>query len=420
VFGRIKQELAEGKALIVFTSLRAIGQALAMVTPLVVARFFAPDLFASYSLARMVLFFLLSVLVCSSQIPFIVFANQEKVERGKINKTFSVQCTFWLVGLCLFGVVALTLHRYIMAFAGIGRGDLVFVFLAFLGLSVKTSLCNLLMALNQRVKNSVVEFVFGAVNVSLVVMLCLLDKVTLRAVFLVHFLASALVVAGFICVVDFKLLRPFDLDRKYLRQIYNFTKWVFMGATAAYFINWGDNLVLRYYVPMAEIGVYNLGYQLFKGLAILIPVFGSYFLPFLSQHIKDQTKIRRYLNSKRPRILVVGMVGIVLVFVAAPYIFRIYADVYGEAVTVFRTLLIGSAIILYTSFYDPLLNVTKVYRFAQTVNLVQVLLNLLLDVLLVPFMGMLGAAVATVVAYFCRAITIEVNFRVRLRRTLGL
>jgi PST family polysaccharide transporter len=110
----------------------------------------------------------------------------------------------------------------------------------------------------------------------------------------------------------------------------------------------------------------------------------------------------------------------VLVFVAAPYIFRLYSEVYSKSVLVLRVLLIAAVPISYSIFYDPILNVLKVYKFAQTVNLFQVLLNLLLDVLLVPAMGMLGAATATVLAYFCRAVTIEIYFRVKLKRMLGL
>jgi Na+-driven multidrug efflux pump len=89
-------------------------------------------------------------------------------------------------------------------------------------------------------------------------------------------------------------------------------------------------------------------------------------------------------------------------------------------VLVLRVLLIAVVAISYSIFYDPILNVLKVYKFAQTVNLLQVLLNLLLDVLLVPAMGMLGAATATVLAYLCRAVTIEIYFRVKLKRMLGL
>jgi Na+-driven multidrug efflux pump len=43
-------------------------------------------------------------------------------------------------------------------------------------------------------------------------------------------------------------------------------------------------------------------------------------------------------------------------------------------------------------------------------------INLGLDLLLVPAMGMLGAAVATVIAYFCRVVIMETYFRLRLRK----
>jgi Na+-driven multidrug efflux pump len=36
--------------------------------------------------------------------------------------------------------------------------------------------------------------------------------------------------------------------------------------------------------------------------------------------------------------------------------------------------------------------------------------------LLVPVMGLLGAAVATTTAYFCQAVTFEIYFRIRLRK----
>ena len=100
---KIKEELRQSKTLLTFTSLKAIGQTLGMIAPLVIAKFFSPELFGSYSLAKMIVFFFTTLLILSSQTPFIVFANQEKAKTGKINKAFSVQCVFLFLSLCLFG-----------------------------------------------------------------------------------------------------------------------------------------------------------------------------------------------------------------------------------------------------------------------------------------------------------------------------
>lgn len=418
---KIKQELEQGKTLLQFGFLKATGQALGMIAPLVVARFFSPELFGSYSLAKMIVFFFSTLLIASSQRPFIVFANQERAQSGKINKSFSVQCTFLAFSMLAFLSLNLIFNKAIVAYAQISPTDLLFVSLAFVGLALKTFLCNLFLAMGQMLKNSLAELVFGSLSVALIFVFYLLDMVNLRTVFLVYPLSAIILIIIFFKTIDFNLLLPFGFDRNYFTDMFNFTKWVTLGVTAVYFINWGDNLVLRAFVSMDDIGEYNLGYQVFKGLSTLIFIINAYFLPFVSQHIEDSVKMKNYLFNKRPKILLLGLIAIGLLFIIAPYIFRFfYGSLYQGTIVVLRVLLIGSVSILYTIFYDPILNALKKYKFAEATLIMQVLLNVLLDLILVPRMGMLGAAVATVLAYFCRAITIEVYFRTKLKKLLKI
>jgi O-antigen/teichoic acid export membrane protein len=203
--------------------------------------------------------------------------------------------------------------------------------------------------------------------------------------------------------------------------MFDFTKWAMLGASALYFINWGDNLVLRYFVSMGDIGDYNLGYQVFKGIATLTYIVNAYFLPFVSQHIEDAAKMKSYLFNKRPRIFILGFAAIGLLFVLAPHLFSFfYGDIYRHSVVVLRILLVGSVLILYSSFYIPVFDALKKYKFVHIVNIAQVLLNLFLNLLLVPAIGMLGAAVATVFAYFCTIVVYEAYFRVKLKKLLKL
>ncbi len=418
---KIKQELKEGKTLLQFGFLKATGQALGMIAPLVIAKFFSPALFGSYSLAKMIVFFFSTLLIASSQRPFIVFANQERVQTGKINKSFSVQCTFLAFSMLAFLSLNLIFNKAIVAYAQISRTDLLFVSLAFIGLALKTFLCNLFMAMGQRLKNSLAELVFGILTLSLIFAFYLTGAINLKTVFLVYFISALFTALLFVKTIDFNLLFPFVFDWKHFTDVFNFAKWVMLGVTAIYFINWGDNLVLRAFVSMNDIGEYNLGYQVFKGLSTLIFIINAYFLPFVSQHIDDSVKIKNYLFNKRPKIFLLGLIAIGLFFVITPYIFKFfYGGLYQGTIVVLRVLLIGSVSILYTIFYDPIFNALKKYKFTEATLIMQVLLNVLLDLILVPKMGMLGAAVATVLAYFCRAVTIEVYFRVKLKKLLKI
>jgi O-antigen/teichoic acid export membrane protein len=418
---RITKELKQGKKLVTYTFLLGLGRTLGMAAPLVVAKALSPQMFGSYSLAIMIVFFFSMLLTVSPQTPFIVFASREKSESGKINKAFSVQLTLLMLSLLIFVGITFALHNVITSFAKIESVDLFFIFLAFAGISLKTFLCSLFMALGHRIRNSIAEFVFGLLVLAFVGALYATDRVALQTVLMAYPTAGAILIAAFVATINFKTLRPFALERKYFTEMLGFTKWVFLGATAVYFINWGDNLVLRFFVSMESIGNYNLGYQIFKGIATLTIGVATYFLPFVSQHLHDADKMRNYLFNKMRKLFVLGTALIILVFVFAPYLFELfYQEAYPHATMILRVLLVGSVAIVYTSLYKPVFDALKEYRFTHAVNVVQVLLNLLMDVILVPSMGILGAAVATVAACIVKLIIYELFFRIRIVRLLKL
>ena len=195
-----------------------------------------------------------------------------------------------------------------------------------------------------------------------------------------------------------------------------------MGTTAVYFINWGDNFVLRYYhdvVSFADIGIYNFGYQFFKGLTVFFSVVGVYFLPLISQHIDNPQKVREYLYSKRPKIFFIGVISLVAAYFVFPFgIKLIYGQTYRGGEAIFRILLIAEVMYIYVTLYAPVFNALKRYKFIETVNVCQVLANVILNIALIPVLGMYGAAVATVIAYIFQAAAFELYFRLKLKALL--
>lgn len=413
---KIKQQLIQGKNLIIFTALRMAGQVLGAVLPLVVAKFFEPELFGSYLLARMVVFLITALTISAAQTPFIVHANQEREKTGKINKSFSVQCIFLAISFCLFFMVIGLFAGPIAAFAKVCKADLIFVSLAFVGFAVHTFLCSLFMALGQRIKNAFASLTYNAFAVLLIIIFYLTDNINLRSVFLVYFLSAGSVVIFFVKTTNFSLLAPFDFDSKHFKEMLNFTKWLMLGVTAAYFINWGDNIVLRIFVPMKDIGIYGFAYQIFKGMIFLTSGLSHYFLPFLSRHVDDKAKLRNYLSAKRPKIIALGLAGLVCIFFSVGYVLKLlYGDVYSQSVPVLQILLIANAVNLYTIFYTCLFYALQKYRFFQIATVVQITINVILNFIFIPYIGILGAAIATVTAYLCRAVILEVYFRLRIR-----
>ena len=72
----IKKAIADGKTFIVFAVLRVIGQVLFFLTPLLIAFYFSQENFGVYSLSITTVYLFTTLLIGSSQKPFIVYANQ--------------------------------------------------------------------------------------------------------------------------------------------------------------------------------------------------------------------------------------------------------------------------------------------------------------------------------------------------------
>jgi O-antigen/teichoic acid export membrane protein len=422
MLNKIKEHLVEGKTLLQFGLVNTVGQGLGMVAPLVIAKFLSPEMFGSYSLGKMIVFFFLMVFISSAQIPFVVSANQERVSSGRINKSFSIQCLFIAAGLCVFAVVVAPMSGYLSAFAKIDGREFMFVCLAFAGFATQNCFVNLFMAMGQRIRSSLVELTFGTLTVGLVFAFYWAGAISLKNLFLIHFTSAVVVALIFIWAIDFEKLRPFVVDGKYLKDMFYAAKWMVIGSTAAFVVAWGDSIVLRVFnKPFANIGTYNLGYGIFKGVSALILLIHTYFLPFVSEHINDGEKMKNYLFNKRPKIFLLVSGVIALLFVITPGLLRmIYGEFYRDSVTVLRILLVACVLLLYIVFYEPIFYSLRKYKFIQAATMFQALVNLVLDILLVPAWGMIGAATATVSAYFCRAVISGVYFRVKLKRQMKL
>lgn len=409
---KIRDELLQSRNFLSFGLLKISGQAIAFFVPLAIAKILSPEGFGSYSLSMMIVFFFTSAFIASSQTPFIVYANEELKKTEKINKAFSVQLLFLLSSIVFFILLILVFSKYITNFAKISNLQLTFLFLAYIGIGLNSFIENLFLALNKRLIHSLNFLVIGIVNVLLLLLFYSQNNLNLSTMFLIYFLSSILSTLLFLHKIDFNKLFPFIFDKKLFKEMFNWTEWQIMGSTAFYLINWGDILVLRFFVSMEEIGFYNVGYQIFKGTVMFYAIIDTYFIPFFAQNIDDKSKLQKYLYNKRPKIFLAGVTGSFTLIVIGPAIVSIiYGEAYNVSGDILRVLLVGSFFHLYSTFYHPIFVALKRYKYMQTANVLHVTLNLVLDCIFGYFWGLMGVAFATTLSYFIKSIMNEYYFR---------
>lgn len=398
-----------------FTVLKLIGEALIFLFPLLIAKFVKPEIYGAYSLSMMIVFFATTLILGSSMTPFIISANKELKKRNSIAKSFTNQLIFFTTSLFIIALIFLLFSGFIVDFIQIEKITLVYLYLAFIGISIKSILGNYFLGIDKKVEHTKIGIYYG---ISLITLLFVLGF-ELENLFLNYFLSSFVVLLVSLHKIKFKYIFPLKFDKLMLFEHWSFTKWQMFGLTAVYFINWGDSIIINSFLTLKDVGIYNLAYQIFKGIISFLYLINTFYLPDISKNIKDKKFISNYLYKSRIQLFSIGVVLTLLLIVVSPFFLNNFFDQsYNQASVILQILLIGVIFKFWSIFYNPLYNVLKRYRFLQMMNIVQIIINIILGILFILKFGLLGIAAATTISYFIRVLIDESYFHMKVKKTL--
>lgn len=164
--------------------------------------------------------------------------------------------------------------------------------------------------------------------------------------------------------------------------------------------NYMDSVMLKLIIGDEEAGVYALGYRLFYALLMFAQIFSGVLLPFFSKNINDVNVVRQVSNYTSKLLL---LIGFSVVFYSYSYGMDIMQLLYPDKATAassnaFVILMfgfIGSVLVL---VYGTLLTAALELKYLNMAAFATLVINLVLNVKLIPQYGASGAAIATLVS----------------------
>ncbi|ADJ13679.1 flippase [Halalkalicoccus jeotgali] len=164
-----------------------------------------------------------------------------------------------------------------------------------------------------------------------------------------------------------------------------------------------DTFLLGYFVSTADVGVYNVLYPLATMLTIVLASFGFLFVPVLSElhaegDVGEMAHMYRLVTkwifvASLPIFLVIGLFSELLIRYT-------YGSQYTEGALALSVLAVGFFVHAIVGPNYKTLTAMGHTRLIMFDNIGAAGLNVALNVLLIPRYSYLGAAVATVIAYF--------------------
>ncbi|MGE5691037.1 MAG: lipopolysaccharide biosynthesis protein [Pseudomonadota bacterium] len=190
-----------------------------------------------------------------------------------------------------------------------------------------------------------------------------------------------------------------ELDRPLLRAMQRFGLPLVPSALALIAVNFSDRFFLVHLSSLSEVGLYEIGARIASAMVLLLTAFRTAW-PAFAYSIEDEEEARRTYAFVLTYLVVVATWAAVALGLLAPWLVRLLAtEEFYAGARVVAPLAFASAI--FAGYIVVSIGVGRARRteFNWVVTGAAAVLNVALNLALIPRYGMEGAAAATVAAY---------------------
>lgn len=221
-----------------------------------------------------------------------------------------------------------------------------------------------------------------------------------------YFLAyiMAFSVASIYCTVAgdlFHILKRFNFDKKLMKDMVKYSIVLVPNSLMWWIMNSSDHIMVTAMIGIEANGIYAISYKMPSILSALSTVFNQAwtYSAIHEEKSEDRIAFNNIMYNKLVRFLLI--VTVLLMCIMKPFM-RIYVDTdYYEAWKYTPYLLVGNFFLTMATFLSTFYTVnkdSKGFLFSGTTGAI---MNIIFNALLIPVMGIHGAALATCVSYFC-------------------
>ena len=206
-------------------------------------------------------------------------------------------------------------------------------------------------------------------------------------------------------------IRPTLPSKRHFRSLFNYAKFSWLGSLKSRTFNEVDILLLGVFVQSSLVGVYSVAWSISKFLELFGSAISETMFPEIShtsvQKSKEATK--GLIEDSLAFTGLIAIPGLVGGGILANHILRIYGQEFVDGSTVLALLILATLLYSYLQQLMNGLNGINRPDLSFRINVVFIGLNAGLNIVLIPQLGIEGAAVASVVSV---AITLAIAHRV--------
>lgn len=197
----------------------------------------------------------------------------------------------------------------------------------------------------------------------------------------------------------FHFLSVYAIDRHYIRTFINFCIPLVPTATMWWIMNASDRYLLAFFIGNAATGIYSVANKLPSILSVFENVFYQSWQTTAINSLHDEHRDDFYSSILTKYILVFSIGTLAILVVVKPAIQLLFAPEYEKAWYCLPFLLLSVVFHAAGGNLGSLYTVFKQTKGALYSTIVGALTNIILNIFLIPVLGIVGAAITTLIGY---------------------
>ena len=219
---------------------------------------------------------------------------------------------------------------------------------------------------------------------------------------------AGIIISGFLCIKYFTF-KPARFNMYHIKSLTTYGLWVFLISTGSTVFAYADTIFIGYFMTNGDVGVYRTAFQFTTLSAFIALAFQQTLTPKISnwsannQWEKIAPPVSRGITFALILAVPVFTGGLLL---ADKLLYYFYGADFAAGAVACTILLLVQVISVFITLLGVALTASDHARQSFYATASAALINIILNCILIPLLGINGAAVATLISYSVNAILI--------------
>ncbi len=194
---------------------------------------------------------------------------------------------------------------------------------------------------------------------------------------------------------------PFKIPKTIYKDIVKYTIPMVPNSVSWWISNSSDKYMIKYMVSVSAVGMYSVAYKIPTILTIFVTIFISAFQISSVESFGSKKSIEFFSNIYKVFASFGIVVSAVLIFASNFIATLLFKNDFFEAWKISGILILAFAFNSLAAYLGTVYTASKKTKFLFYSTTIAALLNIVLNLVLIKFIGIYGAAIATLASYMC-------------------